>query len=397
MVVPKYPFPVVGGLERQAHELAKALVVRGHVVHSLSTRFDAGQKSVGLNDGVLMHRVTWLEFRPLRFLMLPFSLAYAIYRLKRDVDIVHLHNLSWFGTFATLLAKTMGLPVLAKLPSIGGHDGHGGIPSLQKAPLGFLRIALLKRADAIATMTPESVGELDSIGYPSALTLKVTNGISLLPDMPRLPPSSSAEIIVVFVGRLFAQKGLLDLIQAWRKVRARATHPTMLRLIGNGPQENELRARVKALNLTESIEFCGHCENVPAELDKANVFVLPSYAEGNSNAILEAMRAGLPIVSTRVGGAPIQVGSAGERFLVPAGDHDALADRLLELVEDKILRLRMGAAMRTRVENVFAIEKIAATYEQAYELILTGHRERIGLINPDLFKPYGPESTVCAE
>jgi glycosyltransferase involved in cell wall biosynthesis len=397
MVVPKYPFPVMGGLERQAHELAKMLFERGHAVHALSTRFDAGQKSVELNDGVLVHRVAWLAFRPLRFFLLPFSLARAIYRLRRDVDIVHLHNISWLGAFVTVFAKTLGLPVMTKLPSIGSHGGHGGVPSLQKKPLGFLRIALLKRSDVIIAMTPESVKELACIGYPSTRTLKVTNGIPLLPDMLPLPPSSSAAINVVFVGRLFAQKGLVDLIQAWRKVRARATHPPKLRLLGDGPQKKELQALAKAINLGESIEFLGHCENVPAELNKADVFVLPSYAEGNSNAILEAMRAGLPIVSTRVGGTPIQVGSEGGRFLVPVGDRDALADRLLELIEDEALRLRMGAAMRTRVENVFSIEKVAVIYERAYGLILAGHREQIGLINPDLFKPCESENTLCAE
>lgn len=381
MVVPKYPFPVVGGLERQAHELAHAMFLRGHVVHALSTRFDARQNDFGVIDGIRVHRVRWLEFRPLRFFLIPVILAHAIYRLRRDVDVVHVHNISWFGAFVTLFAKALGLAVIAKLPNIGEH----GIPAMQRAPFGFLRIALLKRADAIVAMTPESIGELADIGYPYARTLKVTNGISLSPVVPRLLSSSSAEINVIFVGRLFVQKGLKDLIQAWRKVRARATHPTKLRLIGDGPLENELRVLVKAVDLGESVEFCGYCGNVPAELDKADLFVLPSYAEGNSNAILEAMRAGLPIVATRIGGAPIQVGREGERFLVPPGARDALADRLLELIEDEALRLRMGAAMRVRIENVFSIDKVAAIYEQAYELVLAGHREQIGQINPTLF------------
>lgn len=393
MVVPKYPFPVVGGLERQASELAKALLVRGHLVQALSTRFDARQKDFGVIDGIPVHRVRWLEPWPLRFILTPGTLAYAIFKLRRKTDVVHVHNISWFGAFVTLFAKMLGLPVMTKLPGIRDN----GIPAMQGAPLGFLRIALLKRSDVIIAMTPESVGELDSIGYPSARMLKVTNGIPLIQEMSHLSPYSSGDVSVIYVGRLYVQKGLEDLIQAWQKVRARATHPTKLRLIGDGPQESELRALVKAINLGDSIEFCGHCDNVSAELNKADIVVLPSYAEGNSNAILEAMRAGLPIVATRVGGAPIQVGSEGERFLVPVGDCDALSDRLLELIEDEALRLRLGAAMRTRVESVFSIEKVAAIYEQAYGLILAGHREQIGFINPDLFKPYESKKTICAE
>jgi glycosyltransferase involved in cell wall biosynthesis len=97
------------------------------------------------------------------------------------------------------------------------------------------------------------------------------------------------------------------------------------------------------------------------------------------------MRAGLPIVATRIGGAEIQVGSDGEPFLVPTNDPSALAARLGELLQNETLRLRLGRSMRARVERMFAIEHIAATYEQAYNLILSGRSEEICRINSDLF------------
>src|SRR5690242_18743409 len=97
MAVPKYPFPVVGGLERQAYELAKALVKRGHAVHALSSRFDPGQNEIDLIDGVRVHRMKWVEFKPARFLLIPFSLTRIMVKLRRDVDLVHVHNISWFG------------------------------------------------------------------------------------------------------------------------------------------------------------------------------------------------------------------------------------------------------------------------------------------------------------
>ena len=107
----------------------------------------------------------------------PFSLARILFKLRRDVDLVHVHNVSWFGAFVTLFAKALGLPVITKLPNIGDF----GIPGMRRRPFGFLRIALLKGSDAIIAMTPESVAELDGIGYPTARILKVTNGIPLLP------------------------------------------------------------------------------------------------------------------------------------------------------------------------------------------------------------------------
>jgi glycosyltransferase involved in cell wall biosynthesis len=380
MAVPNYPFPVVGGLERQAHELAKALVQRGLAVHALSSRFDQGQYGFEMIDGIRVHRVKWAKFKPARFLLSPFSLARVLYRLRRNVDLVHVHNISWFGAFVTLFSKALGLPVITKLPNIGDV----GIPGMRRRPFGGLRIALFKRSDAIIAMTPESMAELATIDYPPARVLKMTNGIALLPHMTSMSLSSSEVVTAVFVGRLLPQKGLLDLLHAWVSVRDRATRPVRLRLIGAGPQADELRHLALALDLGDSVEFFGYCQDVPAELAKADLFVLPSYAEGNSNAILEAMRARLPIVATRVGGTLIQVGSDGERFLVPTGDRVGLTDRLLELIEDETLRLRLGAAMHERIESVFAIDRIAAVYEQAYELILSGRREQIGEINPPL-------------
>ncbi|MGH9904768.1 MAG: glycosyltransferase family 4 protein, partial [Pyrinomonadaceae bacterium] len=139
MAVPKYPFPIVGGLERQSHELAKALVQRGYAVHALSSRFDPGQNDVELIDGVQVHRLKWIEFRPVRFLLFPFSLARILVKIRHDVDLVHVHNVSWFGAFVMLFAKALGLPVITKLPNVGDF----GIPGMRRRPFGFLRIAIL--------------------------------------------------------------------------------------------------------------------------------------------------------------------------------------------------------------------------------------------------------------
>jgi glycosyltransferase involved in cell wall biosynthesis len=394
MAVPKYPFPVAGGLERQAHELAQALIRRGHEIRAISSRFDPRQNTVDLIDGVRAYRLNWVEFKLARFLLFPFGLARIMLLLRRDTDLVHVHNTSWFGAFITLFAKALRLPVITKLP----NSGDFGVAAMRRQRFGFLRVALLKTSDAIIAMTPESLAELSSIGYPAARVLKVTNGISLLPanpPVPRLIPPRTLN--AVFVGRLSAEKGLADLLHAWATVKARASRAVVLRLIGAGPQEGELRSLAANLDLGESVEFLGHREDVPAELAKADLFVLASYAEGNSNAILEAMRAGLPIVSTRLGGAPIQVGSEGERCLCAPGDQQAIAACILELIEDEPLRLRIGAAMRARIETLFDINRIAAVYEKAYELLVSGRQEQIGQINRDMILEREQLSPPCAE
>ena len=396
MAVPKYPYPVAGGLERQAHELASALVRRGHRVFAVSSRFDPKQNRLEMIDGVRVHRIDWVQYAPWRFLLQPFPIVSTLVKLRREVDLVHVHSISWFGAFTTFLAKALGLPVVTKLMNIGDY----GIPGMRRAAFGWLRIALLKKSDVIIAMTPDSVVELAGIGYPLGQVLKVTNGIRLLEaERARGAPQRSLSdgVTAIFVGRLLPQKGLGDLLHAWATVKTRASRPATLRIVGDGPQQDELRVLAVDLSLGEAVEFLGHRADVAAELAMADLFVLPSYAEGNSNAILEAMRAGLAIVATRVGGASTQVGNQGQRWLVSPGDREALADRVLELVEDATLRHGLGAAMRARVETVFAIDQVATTYARAYELILSGRRDEVGALNPDLFCEDDTKDAPCAD
>lgn len=395
MAVPKYPYPVVGGLERQAHELATALVGRGHVVSALSSRFDMVQKALEIVDGVQVSRVQWIDSRFWRLLVLPWVLGLKLLALLRNMDIVHIHNISWFGAFLTVLCSLLRLPVITKLPNIGDC----GIVGMRNGLWGCIRVGLLKWSDVIIAMTPESLRELDDIGYPASRVLKVTNGISSPTECTRDIASGGGRALnVVFVGRLSPEKGLLCLLRAWALVKSGATRPAVLRLVGEGEQLAELRTLAAALGIGDTVEFRGYSDDVPGELAAACVFVLPSFAEGNSNAILEAMRAGLPIVATRVGGAPIQVGPEGDPFLVPPGNDRELADRLLQLIEDEALRRYLGAAMRIRVERLFAIESVAAIYERAYDLMRSGRREEIGQINCDLFnQPNKTGDTPCAQ
>jgi glycosyltransferase involved in cell wall biosynthesis len=312
-------------------------------------------------------------------------------KVRRSIDLVHVHNVSWFGAFVTLFAKALRLPVITKLPNVGEF----GIPGMRRRPFGLLRIALLGACDAIVAMTPESLAELDGIRYPRTRVLKAINGIGLLPARP-VEARSSRTVNVTFVGRVSPEKGLPDLLYAWQALTRRAARPVQLRLVGDGPQAVELRALALSLGIAETVEFAGHCDDVPAELAKADLFVLPSYAEGNSNAILEAMRNGLPIVATRVGGASIQVGPEGEPLLVEVGDRQALGDRLLELIDDDARRVRLGIAMSERIKSTFAIDRVAAIYEQAYELMVCRRCEQIGRINAALFGQRDIERPPCA-
>ena len=151
--------------------------------------------------------------------------------------------------------------------------------------------------------------------------------------------------MVLAVGRLATQKGFGTLLEAaayWRDMRPEP----VLAVVGEGPLESELKSQAARLRL--DVRFPGHRHDVPALLASAAVFVLPSVWEGQPLILQEALRAGAPIVATRVGGTPELTGEAA--LLVPAGDAARLADAVRAVLTDPALatRLRQAAADRAR-------------------------------------------------
>jgi glycosyltransferase involved in cell wall biosynthesis len=377
MFVPQYPYPVVGGLERQAHELSKALVSDfGMKVLVISGKIGPDQASCEYVEGVHVTRIPWLRNRVFRFVLTPFLLLVVLWRLRSRVDVVHVHQFSPASLYVIVISKLLGKAVLAKLP----NSGRWGLPGLRMAPCGGVRTSLLLKSDGVVAMSQDSVAELLAEGFPRNRILSVPNGVAPLQTGTRKMEhcgSPRRPWRVVFVGRLSSEKRLNVLLNAWVDVHRRYAGTAVLELWGEGPQLRELREMSQALGLTQSVVFAGHVPDVRERLRYADIFVLPSAGEGNSNSVLEAMDAGLPIVATAVGGTPMQVGQQGAPLLFPDGDHKELAKRLILLLEDGELRREYGAAMTRRVAVHFDLRSVAQSYLCAYRIL---HSSK----NPDL-------------
>lgn len=370
MVTPKYPYPVVGGLEKQAHELAKALVAKGVQVRALSTRFDVQQAATEPVDSVPVYRIPWMDRRLSRFALMPLRLLVAFLRLRSAIDVVHIHQHSPFGLIAILLTLLIRKPVITKLPNVGDY----GVPGLRHSALGRFRTRVLLMSDALVAMSTVSIRELATVHYPPQRILRVPNGVTTdYSANARLGDSDhTGDCRVVFAGRLSPEKRLDTLLTAWSKVASRTARAVQLEILGEGPCGPAIQTEVERLGLRASVRMHGHVDDVRNRLQHCHIFVLPSTHEGNSNAVLEAMGAGLPIVATPVGGTPMQVGPDGAQLLVPVGDADQLADRLLMLIEQPNLRRTIGNAMRKRVLEHFDIDRIADRYICAYRKLISG-------------------------
>lgn len=384
MVVPKYPHPVVGGLERQAHRLAIALNALGCEVLALTGRFLPDAPVVEDVDGVRVHRLPWFSTGlHRRWVLEPMGMWWRFHSLRRQVDVVHVHVFSGFGLLAILLARIYGKPVLVKLPNVGAW----GLPGLRNASGGLLRMWLFKRSTSVVAMSGESLRELDVAGFEICRVLATPNGLEPGPTpLPRDQAGRVGPLQVLAMGRLEQEKNLAGLLAAWRGVVALPGRSAQLHILGDGPLRDSLEHLIRDLGLESSVTLEGQVADVSAWLARADLFVLPSLAEGNSNALLEAMAAGLPAVATAVGGTPMLVGTEGAELLVPPGDPDALAATLARALDDAPLRARVGAAMRRRVEISFSIEKVAATYLEAYRRLRDGRARSLHEIASPLLR-----------
>jgi glycosyltransferase involved in cell wall biosynthesis len=191
----------------------------------------------------------------------------------------------------------------------------------------------------------------------------------------RVPPwDSRRRGRVLCLGRLNKGKGSYDLLEAAASLAPVA--PLELRLGGDGELE-QVRERARELGIEDRVHVLGWLrdEAKARELASASVFVLASYNEGLPMSVLEAMAAGLPVVSTRVGGIPEAVSDGIEGYLIDPGDVAALADRLGRLASNPGLARQMGDAARRKVQAIYSAQAVLPRIETIYAA--SGFRPRI--------------------
>jgi glycosyltransferase involved in cell wall biosynthesis len=155
---------------------------------------------------------------------------------------------------------------------------------------------------------------------------------------------------------------------------ARRQPRVRLMLVGEGPEGTAIRAQVEQQGLGEHVRFLGLRKDIPHLLQAADLFLLTSVSEGIPLTVIEAMAAGLPVVSTQVGGTAEVIVEGETGLLAPAGDDAALAERVLELAADPALGQRLGERGRERARALFSEGRMSERYLQLYEEMLPGRR-----------------------
>jgi sugar transferase (PEP-CTERM/EpsH1 system associated) len=174
-------------------------------------------------------------------------------------------------------------------------------------------------------------------------------------------------LVIGTVGRLDPIKDHRSLFQAADLLLAEGV-PINLVIVGDGPERKALEADIKSREaLAKRTHFIGNTSEIVSQLSGFDLFVLPSLAEGMSNALLEAMSAGLACVATRVGGNPELIEDRVSGLLFEAGNAKELAGHLHALALNVQRRRELGEQARIRMESSFSLNKMLNNYAQMYE------------------------------
>jgi len=289
--------------------------------------------------------------------------------LRIDLLCAHGDKQHLLGLIA---ARRAGVPILGV---VRGWTGA----TLRVKAYDWLDRRLLRRMDALMAVSHAQAHRLLEMGLLAERVAVVHNAVDVEHLNRETGPSardelglSTAEPLIISVGRLSPEKAHVDLIEAAALMRDEGVKAHFA-FIGDGPESERLARAAATRGLGERVHLLGHRSGVAALLRGADCFALPSLTEGLPNAVLEAMAMGLPVVATAVGGVPELVADGETGALVPPADPPAMADALTRLIgSDAETRRRMGEAGRDRVTRYFSFEGQARMLEALYLDVIQG-------------------------
>jgi glycosyltransferase involved in cell wall biosynthesis len=288
---------------------------------------------------------------------------------RRRVQIVHsyLFHANWFGTLTARLGR---IPV-AIVSKRSMDVYHRARDRWACRVVNHLADRVTVNAEAVR----DHVHRWERC--PLAKIVVIANGVELR-NRAGPPPAPAAEELnrlgsplVGSIARLVWKRGHKELLAA-AAVVARQEPAVRFVLIGDGPLRPGLEREAATLGLNGRLRFLGAVPDAAALLPSLDVFVLPSIWEGMSNALLEAMAAGKPVIATSVGGNPELITHEKTGLLVPPGDVEALAAAILRLVREPALARSMAEAARQRMASEFTLERMVRRLEQLYDDSLGG-------------------------
>jgi glycosyltransferase involved in cell wall biosynthesis len=352
----------VGGAQIHVRDLAVAVQAQGHaptVLTSGNGPFIEDLRGRGIPTIVLRHLTG--PMRPIRDVRALQELIGVLKQVKPDLLTAHGAKVGMLGRVAS---RSLQIPLIV---TVHGWACAPGTPPVQAAVSRWLERLLGPLASRLIT-----VSEFDRrFGIQAKLVAEqrvvtVHNGMPDISAELRANPAQTPPRLVM-VARFEPQKDHGTLLRALSGLR---DQPWELDLIGDGPLRSQAEALAETVGVRDRIHFLGQRRDVARLLGRAQVSLLVSNWEGLPLSILEAMRAGLPVIASEVGGVAESVQDGETGFLVPQGGVDQLRDRLGRLLRDPELRVRLGASGRRCYEQHFTLDEMVRKTLTVYQDVL---------------------------
>ncbi len=378
IVIPCDTFaPDINGAARFAERLAGGLVRKGHEVHIIAPAFDTSEgPRIENHDGVdmIVHRLRSHKVPQHKTLRWPepWGMTKKIAKVLTEVKphAVHIQSHLMVGRFALQAARRQRLRVIATNHVMPENLMRYSLLPKFLHPLAMRIIwadagRILRKMDALTTPTKRAAELLEDAAKVSGV-LAISCGI----DASRFAnntPTDNSNPVALFLGRLDDEKKIDVLLKAVAKL---TEHPKLrVELVGDGGERQRLGALAEQLGIEDRVHFLGHVsdQELPGIYERCTVFVMPSIAELQSIATMEAMASGRPVIGADAMALPHLVHDGDNGYLFPPGDVDRLADRLRRVLtadQAELARLSENSLHLIRSHD---IERTLKIFEDLYQ------------------------------
>ncbi len=365
-------YPTYGGSGAVATELGLDLARRGHDVHFIS--YASPFRLRGYAERVYFHEVDLTGAYPL-LEYFPYSLALAVKQhevaLRERLDVLHVHYAIPHATAAYLAREML-------------EDAH---PLKVATTLHGTDITLVGQAHSFATITKFSIERSDAVTAVSQYLKEETYrsfgcsgcAIEVIPNFVNLKEYFPSEErhrpafvprdtrMLMHISNFRPVKRVVEVVRIFARVRREV--PSVLVLVGDGPDREEAEAEAARQGVARHVFFLGKLDSIADLLRSADLFLLPSTSESFGLAVLEAMACGVPVVASRVGGLREVVVDGETGALVPPEATDEMAAQAVAMLRDDARWSRMRRASVERARE-FSTDLIVPRYEDLYRRLI---------------------------
>ena len=373
----------VGGPALHVSYLTKGLAPRGYDTTLVAGEIGHGEDSMDFvadELGIEVVHVPQLhrEISPLHDPVSIRKLVEEIRRVRPHILHTHTAKAGAVGRVAALLAGDARPPVIVH--TFHGHVLRGYFDPVRTQFFRETEKELAKHTTRLIAVGPQVRDDLVELGVAppekfTVIRLGIDLGTRVLADerraeLRRLFGVPEDQFVIGWLGRMTSIKRVQDVIASFAALRRRGVEATLC-LVGDGPDREPAERLAHELGVMRDVLFVGYQRDVAPYYEFLDTLVLTSANEGTPVVAIEALAAGKPVVSTRVGGVPDVVEDGEDGLLVEPQDVEGLADALERLAADRDLRARFGEHGRKRVVPRYRVERLVDDTDALYRELLT--------------------------